>query len=92
MTENTNNNNSSANKKQKQQVNNKPKFNMTYFYVLIIVALLGINIFTSGNKAVETTWHEVKTTMIKNNDIERIVVINREEANVYLKKDSYEKI
>jgi cell division protease FtsH len=91
MTENTNNNNSSANKKQKQQVNNKPKFNMTYFYVLIIVALLGINIFTSGNKAVETTWHEVKTTMIKNNDIERIVVINREEANVYLKKDSYEK-
>ncbi|MBP7506288.1 MAG: ATP-dependent zinc metalloprotease FtsH [Prolixibacteraceae bacterium] len=91
MAENNNNNNSTENKKQKQQVNNKPKFNMTYFYVLIIVALLGINIFTSGNKAVETTWHEVKTTMIKNNDIERIVVINREEANVYLKKDSYEK-
>lgn len=91
MAENSNNNNSSENKRPKQQVNNKPKFNMTYFYVLIIVALLGINIFTSGNKAVETTWHEVKTTMIKNNDIERIVVINREEANVYLKKDSYEK-
>ncbi len=91
MAENNNDNNINDNKKQKQQVNNKPKFNMTYFYVLIIVALLGINIFTSGNKAVETTWHEVKTTMIKNNDIERIIVVNREEANVYLKKDSYEK-
>ncbi len=91
MTDNINENNTPNNKKSKLPLNGKPKFNMTYFYVLIIVALLGINIFTSGNRAVETTWHEVKTTMVKNNDIDKIIVVNREEANVYLKKDSYEK-
>lgn len=68
----------------------KPKFNMTYLYIAIIV-LLGIQFFSGGNAAVETTWYEVKRTMILNGDVQKIVVLNKSEANIYLKKDSYEK-
>ncbi len=71
--------------------NGKGKFNMTFFYLALILILLGINLFMSGNNAVETTWHEVKTTMLKNNDIQKIVVLNKTNANVYLKEESFEK-
>ncbi|MDA3881235.1 MAG: ATP-dependent zinc metalloprotease FtsH [Prolixibacteraceae bacterium] len=68
----------------------KPKFNMLYIYIALMV-ILGINFFTSGNSAVETTWHEVKRTMIQNGDVEKIVVLNGAKANIYLKKESYPK-
>lgn len=69
----------------------KPKFNMTYFYVAIILVLFGIQFFSGGNKAVKTNWHQVKSTMIQNGDVEKIIVLNKAEANIYLKKGSYEK-
>ncbi len=68
----------------------KPKFNMAFVYIAIMV-ILGINFFTTGNSAVETTWYEVKRTMIQNGDVEKIVVLNKSQANIYLKKDSYPK-
>src|SRR5690554_3120967 len=39
----------------------------------------------------ETNWSEVKTVMLANNDIERIVVVNEKKANIYLKKSSLSK-
>ncbi|HKK81253.1 MAG TPA: ATP-dependent zinc metalloprotease FtsH, partial [Prolixibacteraceae bacterium] len=68
----------------------KPKFNMAFIYIALIV-VLGVNFFTSGNSAVETTWYEVKRTMIQNGDVEKIVVLNKSQANIYLHKDSYAK-
>jgi cell division protease FtsH len=68
----------------------KPKFNFTYIYIAIII-ILGIQFFTSGKKAVQTTWYEVKRSMVQNDDIEKIVILNRNEANIYLKKSSFSK-
>jgi cell division protease FtsH len=68
----------------------KPKFNMAFIYIALIV-ILGVNFFTSGNTAVETTWYEVKRTMIQNGDVEKIVILNKSQANIYLNKDSYKK-
>ncbi len=65
----------------------KPKFNMTYFYVLLLALLLGFQFFGGQKKAVETTWYEVRNTMILNQDVEKIVVLNKDEANIYLKAD-----
>lgn len=70
---------------------NKPKFNMTYFYVAIILILFGIQFFSGGSNAVQTTWYQAKKTMIKDSDVEKIIVINGKEANIYLKKESYSK-
>jgi AFG3 family protein len=68
----------------------KPKFNMSYFYILLIALLLGFNFFSGRKKPVKTTWHEVRNTMILNNDVEKIVILNKNEANIYLKADKVE--
>jgi len=75
----------------KPKTNAKPKFNMTFFYVALILILLGVNFFTAGDKPVETTWHEVKGTMLKDGDIDKIVVLNKTQANIYIKEASFEK-
>jgi AFG3 family protein len=75
----------------KQGGNLKPKFNMTYFYIALIAILIGFNIFAGGKKPVEISWKEVKYTMIKDKDVEKIVVVNNKKANIYLKKDSFKK-
>lgn len=76
--------------KPKKDTNGKPKFNMSFLYIAIIV-LLGIQFFMGGKSPVETTWYQVKRTMIQNSDIEKIEVLNKSKANIYLKKESYAK-
>lgn len=68
-----------------------PKFNPYWIYGVIIIIFLVIQYFSLGSGPVETNWQEVKNTMIENHDIEKIVVINKEEAQIYLKESSYDK-
>jgi AFG3 family protein len=73
---------------------NKPsafKFNPIYIYGILLIVFLGIQFYGSGGRPVETNWREVKGTMLKNGDIDKIVVINKTEAEIYLKETSYEK-
>ncbi|MCE1199364.1 MAG: ATP-dependent metallopeptidase FtsH/Yme1/Tma family protein, partial [Marinilabiliales bacterium] len=67
------------------------KFNPVYIYGLILLIFVAINFYSTGGKPVETNWHEVKTTMLKNGDVERIVIINKTEAEIYLKESAYDK-
>ncbi len=67
-----------------------PKFNPYWIYGIVIVIFLAIQYFSFGGGPVKTTWNEVKNEMLAKRDIERIVVINREEAQIYLKEDSYD--
>jgi AFG3 family protein len=91
MAEENNDKNQPDNFKPKPSGPAKPKFNMTFFYLALIIILLGIQFFSGGSKAVETTWHEVKGTMLKDGDIEKIVVVNKTSANIYLKETSFDK-
>ena len=68
-----------------------PKINPYWIYGIIIVAFLIIQWFSFGGGPVETNWMEVKNTMLTNHDIDKIQVINREEAQIFLKESSYEK-
>ncbi|MDP2889255.1 MAG: ATP-dependent zinc metalloprotease FtsH [Bacteroidota bacterium] len=72
-------------------MNNVPKINPYWIYGVIIIAFLAIQWFTLGAGPVETNWMEVKNTMLQSNDIKKIIVINREEAQIYLKDTSYDK-
>ena len=67
-----------------------PKFNPYWIYGIVIVIFLAIQYFSFGGGPVKTTWNEVKNEMLAKRDIDRIVVVNREEAQIYLKEDSYE--
>src|SRR5665647_3006333 len=76
-------------------VPNKPsafKFNPMYIYGIVLVAILYINyIYGTSGKPVETNWREVKSTMLKNGDVDKIVIVNKTEAESYLKEGSFEK-
>ncbi|MBN1768603.1 MAG: ATP-dependent zinc metalloprotease FtsH [Prolixibacteraceae bacterium] len=73
-----------------QNKDGKPKFNMLYIYLAIMI-ILGVNFFTSGKTTVDTNWLEVKKTIIRNGDVEKILVLNGKQVNIYLKKESYPK-
>ncbi len=73
---------------------NKPsqfKFNPVYIYGILLLIFLAIQFYGSGGRPVETNWREVKNTMLKNGDVDKIVVVNKTEAEIYLKETSYEK-
>ena len=73
---------------------NKPsafKFNPIYIYGLILLAFFAVQIYGTGGRPVETNWREVKNTMLKNGDVEKIVIVNKTEAEIFLKESSYEK-
>ena len=67
-----------------------PKLNPYWIYGLAILAFFAIQFFSFGGSPIETNWQYVKNTMIKNHDIEKIEIINKEKAQIYLKKDSYD--
>ena len=74
-----------------KQLNKAPKINPYWIYGVIIISFLAIQWFTLGAGPVETNWKDVRTTMIANNDIQKIIVVNEKEAQIYLKKESYDK-
>ncbi len=67
------------------------KFNIGYIYGLLIIAFFAIQFFGTTGTPVETNWQEVKSTMLRNGDVEKIVVVNKSNAEIYLKESAYEK-
>jgi cell division protease FtsH len=70
----------------------QPKFNPYWFYGIIAIIFIIINFYLTGSKGpIETTWNKVRTTMLASQDVDRLVVINKERANIYLKQNSINK-
>jgi AFG3 family protein len=69
-----------------------PKFNAYWIYGLIALIFIAVQYYLSNSSGpVETNWSEVKSTMLANDDVERIVVVNDKKANIYIKDNSLEK-
>ncbi len=86
------NNNNKPNFGNYKPSNNKgPRISPYWIYGLGIIIFLVVQWFSLGGGPVETNWMDVKNTMLQNHDIKKIVVVNREEAQIYLKESSYEK-
>jgi AFG3 family protein len=64
-----------------------PKFNFYWIYGIITVIFIAIQ-FMPHDVSLKTTWFKVQNEMIMTNDVEKIVVVNKERAEVYLKKDA----
>ena len=86
MAENTNNNQASDKKPDK---NIKPRFNTNWIFAVLAVSLILFTLFNNGKTAQPTTTAEIRD-MIKNRDIERIIVANKDQAEIYLKKGALE--
>ncbi|MCU0441344.1 MAG: ATP-dependent zinc metalloprotease FtsH [Bacteroidia bacterium] len=64
-----------------------PKFNFYWIYGVVAVVFLA-TLFMPQDVALKTTWFKVQNDMIMTNDIEKIVVVNKERAEIYLKKEA----
>jgi AFG3 family protein len=86
MAENTNN---SQGPEKIPDKNSKPRFNTNWIFAILAVSVILFSVFNGGKTIEKTTTSEIKT-MILNHDIEKIIVINKEQAEIYLKKEALE--
>jgi cell division protease FtsH len=76
--------------KSKTPLPKKPKFNFYWIYGILAVIFIGIQFINFGSGAKETNWGELKL-MLEDGDIGKIVVVNKEFAEIYIKKDRLSK-
>ncbi len=81
------------NKNIKNKLNNiypKPKFkfNIYWIYGIIIVIFLAIQFWGISEYPMEITYNKFEKELLLKGYIDKIIVVNKEIANVYLKKDS----
>ncbi len=74
------------NKKSKPGLS-KPKFNPTWIYIGIAVFFLILSFIDFGNNGKEIGWKKF-VTIVKDNDVKKIVIVNGEIAEIYLTKDA----
>jgi len=79
--------NSGSNQSGSNNSGKKPKFNFYWVYGLIIVLFLAFNFLNWDTGAKETNWGELKN-MLQNEDVNKIVLVNKDFAEIYLKPDA----
>lgn len=75
------------NKKLNPKSPQMPKFNFYWIYAIVLVAFIIIQ-FMPQNVALKTTKIEFINKMLMSHDVEKVVVINKERAEIYLKKEA----
>jgi len=73
----------------KPDKNTKPRFNTNWIFAILALSVILFQLFYGGKSVEKTTTSEIKA-MIANRDIEKVVVVNKEEAEIYLKKEALE--
>jgi len=84
MTEETKDNNPVRTPKAKS---GKPKFNFYWIYAFLAIIFFGTYFLNSNVEVKEIDWGELKQ-MLQQGDVERILLINKEYAEIYIKADS----
>lgn len=93
----TPNQNKSESKKQfdkvKDRFSKKPQlpknsFNFYWIYAAIVIVLLFIQFFSFTGEVKKITMGKFQEEMLKKKHVEKIVVVNGEEAEIFIKKDS----
>ena len=65
----------------------KPKFNTNWIFAILAISIIAFQLLYGGRSVPKAQTRDLKE-MIKNHDIERIVIVNKEVAEIYLKKDA----
>ncbi|QZE13546.1 ATP-dependent zinc metalloprotease FtsH [Halosquirtibacter laminarini] len=66
------------------------KFNPFIFFLIITLLFVAFQFFAGGSGAIEKNWNEIRP-MFVNRDVEKVVVINKDRAEYYLKADKLKK-
>lgn len=81
-----------AKEQNKNKEPKKPKFSAYWIYAAIILVFLGINFFSGSgfNEPAKTNPAEF-LTFLKKGDVKKVVIVNRNQAKVYLTEEAKEK-
>ena len=82
-----------ANQKPKKKLDpKKPKFSAYWIYAAIIIIFLGLNLFGDGgfSEPAKTNPAEFKE-YLRNGDVEKVEILNRNQARVYLTEEAKQK-
>ena len=67
----------------------KPRFNSNWIFAILAISVILFQVFYGGSTVQKTTTSELKE-MIANHDIEKLVVVNKDIAEIYLKNEAIE--
>jgi AFG3 family protein len=73
----------------KPDKNSKPRFNTNWIFAILAISVILFQVFYGGKTVQKTTTSEIKE-MITHRDIEKLVVVNKDQAEIYLKKEALE--
>lgn len=65
----------------------KPRFNSNWIFAILALSIIVFQMFYGGKSAPKTSKGKIKE-MIENHDIDKIVVVNKEFAEIYLTSDA----
>jgi len=64
----------------------RPKFSFYWIYAILAIGFIAIQYFNYSNPVKEITWTRLEEILTKQ-DVEKIVIVNKEKAEIYIKKD-----
>ncbi len=68
-----------------------PRFSLLWIYGVIAALILGYYLFNPSNdRPVESNWTTVQT-MVERGDVEKILILNKDQAQVFLKREAIER-
>jgi AFG3 family protein len=66
------------------------KFNTNWFFFILLLAFIAIQVLFNGKYTKKASQREIED-MITSHDIEKVVVVNKEQAEIYLKPEALKK-
>ena len=72
----------------KPQLPKKNPFNIYWIYGIFAVFIIVINFYNFGGEVKQISFPEFEESILKAHHVERIVIVNEENAEIYIKKDS----
>lgn len=73
------------------QTPKKSKFNLYWIYAIVIVVLLGTQLFSFNSKVKTISQSQFFKEMLTDGDVKNVVVVNNEVAEVYIKEKALDK-
>jgi cell division protease FtsH len=67
----------------------KPHFSIYWIYLLIFAGFIFLQFYDFGSKPDEIDFYKLKE-MVSANEVEKIIIVNKETAEIYLRKQSFE--
>ncbi len=65
---------------------------LMWVWIVTGIFILSWNMFSGSNNPQKTTWDEVRENFLDENEVEKIVIVNTQSAEVYLKPDRVKEI